>query len=119
MNDIRALDARYETVTWGVILILVGVLDAIPGNQAIAGVLGIGIVLLGLNLARHLSRIPVSPFSITLGAIALGLGAVAILRPLLGWEFHLDLPAFATVLIVIGLYLLLPGRKRLESERIE
>ena len=115
MSNIKTLDARYETIAWGAILILVGGLEAIPGNQGGVGVLGIGIILLGLNLARYVSRIAVSPFSITLGVIALGLGAVALLRPVLGWEFHLDLPAFATVLIVIGLYLLLPGRKRLES----
>jgi hypothetical protein len=117
MKNIRTLDARYEIVAWGAALILVGGLDAIPGNQGAAGVLGIGIILLGLNLARYVSGVSMSPFSITLGVIALSLGAVALLCPLLGWEFHLDLPAFATVLIVIGLYLLIPGRKRLEGEQ--
>ena len=115
MSNIRALDARYETVAWGAVLILVGSLEAIPGSQGGAGVLGIGLILLGLNLARYVRRIPVSPFSITLGVIALGLGAVVLLRPVLGWEFHLNLPAFPTLLIVIGLYLLIPGQKRLES----
>jgi hypothetical protein len=115
MNHIRTLDARIETVAWGAILILVGGLSVIPGNQGGVALLGIGIILLGLNLARNVSRIPVSPFSVTLGVIALGLGAAALLRPVLGWEFHLNLPAFPTLLIIIGLYLLIPGRRRLES----
>jgi hypothetical protein len=114
MNSIKALDARYETVAWGIILILIGCLSAVPGNQSAAGALGIGIVLMGLNLARYVSRIAVSAFSIALGTLALGLGAVALLRPVFGWGFHIDLPAFATLLIVIGLYLLIPGRKQLE-----
>jgi hypothetical protein len=114
MKDIKVLDARYEVAAWGIGLILVGGLSVLPGNQGAEGVLGIGIILLGLNLARYVSNIAVSPFSITLGMLALSLGAAALLRPVFGWGFHLDLPAFPTLLIVIGLYLLIPGRRRLE-----
>jgi hypothetical protein len=38
MNSIKALDARYELVAWGIILILVGCLSVIPGDQSAAGV---------------------------------------------------------------------------------
>jgi hypothetical protein len=109
------LDNRLQTVTWGIIIILFGGLSLIPGDQANIFVLGIGIVLLGLNLLRFIKRIPVNTFSIVLGMVALSLGGIASLRSILGWKFQVDLPLFPLLLIAFGLYLLLPSSKEKED----
>ncbi len=100
MDDIRALNQRYELAAWGALFILFGAIDLIPGVPAGTGWLGIAIILLGLNLVRYLSKIPTSIISITLGIIALTLGASRLL--------HLrgPLPFFETIMIVFGVVLL-------------
>lgn len=114
MNDLEALDDHYETIAWGAGFVLVGILNLIPGNQNSIGVLGIGLILLGLNLARYISKIQTSGFSTALGILASGLGLVAVLRPVFNFpRFELDF--FPLLLIVIGLYFLIPGQKREET----
>jgi hypothetical protein len=60
MNDLKIQTKRYTVVAWGIAFLYLGVLMLIPGNQEILFVMGIGILLLGLNLARFLSKIPTS-----------------------------------------------------------
>lgn len=100
-DDVRALNQRYELAAWGALFILFGAIDLVPGLPAGTGWMGIAIILLGLNLVRYLSKIPASIISITLGIIALALGASRLL--------HLrgPLPFFETILIVIGVVLLI------------
>jgi hypothetical protein len=43
------------------------------------------------------------------------LGGIAFLRPILGWKTHLELPFFPILLIVFGLYLLIPSPKQKEN----
>jgi hypothetical protein len=108
MNEIKILNKRYAAIAWGSAFLLLGVLMLIPGDQNAVFVLGAGIILLSLNLARRMRQIPVSTFSITLGVLATGLGMYALLRPLLhAPRFEVD--AIPLVLIVIGLYVLIPG----------
>jgi hypothetical protein len=99
-DDVRALNQRYELVAWGALFILFGAIALVPGVAAGIGWLGVATILLGLNMVRYLSKIPTSIFSITLGVIALALGASRLL--------HLrgPLPFFETILILIGVVLL-------------
>jgi hypothetical protein len=114
MNDIKSLNKRYAAIAWGTLFLWLGILMIIPGNQDPIFVLGAGSILLGLNLARLVSGIPLSAFSITLGCLAFGLGLLAILRPILNIP-PFELPFFPTVLIIIGLYVLIPGPKYTEK----
>jgi hypothetical protein len=100
MDDVRALNQRYELVAWGALFILFGAIDLVPGVPAGTGWLGIAIILLGLNLVRYLSKIPTSIISITLGIIAFFLGASRLLN------LRGSLPFFETILILIGVVLL-------------
>jgi hypothetical protein len=111
MDDIRALNQRYELAAWGALFILFGAIDLVPGVPAGTEWMGIAIILLGLNLVRYLSKIPTSIVSITLGVIALALGASRLL--------HLrgPLPFFETILIVIGVVLLVSSAARRGSIR--
>ena len=107
MDNIRALNQRYETVAWSALLIWLGVVGLVPGVPAGAGALGIGIILLELNLKRCLSGMPANEFSTALGVIALVLGAAKLSRSLLG--VHGELQLFPLLLIVIGLIMMIRG----------
>jgi hypothetical protein len=108
--DERALNRRYETIAWGAFFILLGVTNLFRGLPDGTGALGIGIILLGLNLARYFSRIPTSGLTITLGVIALVLGVADVVRVLL--RLPVDLPFFPLLLIIIGVIWLVRGITR-------
>jgi phosphatidylserine synthase len=114
MNDTKILNKRYSTIAWGALFLWLGLLMIVPGNQSPIFVLGAGIILLGLNLVRQIRGIPVSAFSITLGCLAIGLGLVAMFRTVLNIP-PFELPLLPTVLIIIGLYVLIPGPKHTEK----
>jgi hypothetical protein len=115
MNDLKFLNKRYAAFAWGIFLLWLGILMVIPGNQSPIFVVGAGIILLGLNLARRLSGIPASAFSITLGCLAVGIGLVAMFRTVLNIP-PFELPFLPTALIIIGLYVLIPGTKSREQQ---
>ncbi len=110
MNHNEQLDKQYRNIAWGAFFILIGVLSLIPGDQTSLAILGSGVIMLGLNLARSLSRIPVNGFSIALGAAAFLAGAAVIFRSSLGIHFEVGL--LPLVLIAIGLYFLWPSQKQ-------
>lgn len=107
MNDTRMLNRQYETVAWGAFFIWLGVTNLLRDLPNGTGPVGIGVILLGLNLARYLRKIPTSGVTIFLGALAFVLGAADVARTLLRWE--LDVPFFPLLLIVIGVVWLLRG----------
>jgi hypothetical protein len=116
MNEIKILNKRYTGIAWGASFLLLGLLMLIPGDQNAIFVLGGGLILLSLNLVRYLTKIPVSAFSITLGSLAAGLGLYALLRPLLHAP-RFEVEFIPLVLIVIGLYVLIPGSKYVEGKQ--
>ena len=68
------------------------------------GAIGIGIILVGLNLVRLWKREPISGFTTTFGILALMLGVLQLARPYLHLSF--ELPIFAILLLALGLILL-------------
>lgn len=115
MCKLNHLNNRLETATWGLGLILIGGLSLIPGNQTDLALLGLGMLLLGLNLVRAIRQIPVSYFSITLGVIFLLVWMWGLITPALGFGFQVEL--FPVLLIVLGLYLLIPSPKRKKTAK--
>ncbi len=109
MNNNEQLDKRYRSIAWGAMFILIGCLSLIPGDQTSWAVLGSGVILLGLNLVRSISKIPMSGFSLALGAAAFLTGLLVLIRSQLGLHFEIDL--FPMILIAIGVYWLWPQRK--------
>lgn len=109
MEQLQILNDRYETVTWGALFILIGILSLIPGIPPGVGTLGIGIILLGLNGVRYINKIPTNRFTLTFGLVALILGTAVLTGSLKG--FQLEGPFFPALLIAIGVYWLLPERK--------
>jgi hypothetical protein len=104
MNIVQTLNRRLEAIAWGVFFVWWGITELFPVLPEGAGVIGIGVILLGLNLARSVNGIPTSGFTITLGILALVLGTLEFSRQLLRLPF--DLPIFGILLIVLGVIFL-------------
>ena len=99
--DKTALNKKLETAAWGVFLILLGGFMFVPEEIIRGGwwSISIGLIFLGLNLARYLSDLRMSGFTTFLGIMAVASGI-------------LDLVGLSTVngavlFIVLGLYLIL------------
>jgi hypothetical protein len=103
MEDSRALNRRYSLVGWGALLVWIGAVSFLPGERLPfgLGLMGIGIIILGVNGARHvIHALPVKGIDITLGTLALAWGAAELFRS----------SAFIPIaLIAIGLVLLIGG----------
>lgn len=70
-----------EVVALSSFLILVGVLELIPGRQWAYLALGAGVILLAKNLARHGSGMSVRPLGLVLGGGALATGIAGSVVP--------------------------------------
>ncbi|MGQ9675429.1 MAG: hypothetical protein ACUVX1_07165 [Chloroflexota bacterium] len=94
------LNKRLESISWGLFLVMIGGIWLVPDARVPDGtwLVGVGLIMLGLNVARYLNHIAISGFTAFLGAVALMIG--------LGDLAGIDLPLFPIILIILGLYLL-------------
>jgi MFS superfamily sulfate permease-like transporter len=95
------LNKRLETIFWGLFLIMLGGWSLIPSETIPRGVwpIGVGLLMLGLNLARYFTRIRMSGFTTVLGILSI-VGGVAELLGIKALEG-------AFLLIILGAYLML------------
>ena len=95
------LNKQLEAIAWGLFLVMLGCLWLIPDERVPEGtwLIGVGIIMLGLNLARYFYGIKLSGFTIVLGIIALSLG--------IGEVVGVDLPIFPILIIIWGLSVVL------------
>jgi hypothetical protein len=70
------LSRRFDEIAWGVLLIMIGILWFVPEGALPhdTWLVGSALIVLGLNLARHLSGVPVNVFMTSLAVIALAAG---------------------------------------------
>jgi hypothetical protein len=96
-----ALNKRLEAIGWGLFLIMLGGFMFVSGEVVARGFwsIGVGVIMLGLNVARYLNKIKMSGFTTALGILAI-LGGVL---QLLGMETLEG----AILLIILGAYLIL------------
>ncbi len=104
MENTRTSNRNLETIAWGALFIWWGMTELFSFLPHGAGAIGIGLIFLGLNVARSLNGIPTSGFSTTLGILALVLGGLELAGSLLALPF--DIPVFAILLIVLGAIML-------------
>jgi hypothetical protein len=107
MNTAKSLNRNFEAIAWGALFIWWGITVMIPSLPKGTGALGIGLILLGVNLARLLSGVPVSSFSVALGILALVWGGLELVGVLVNLPF--EIPIFAILLIVLGVIVLVPA----------
>ncbi len=100
-NEKAVLNKRLETVAWGLFLIMLGGFGFVPHDRIPSGVwsIGVGLIMLGLNVARYSNNIRMSGFTTFLGILSL-LGGIAelIFKTSLEGEF---------LLIILGAFLIL------------
>lgn len=96
-----AMNKRFESVGWGLFLIMLGGFMFIPDTTVSKGFwsIGIGLIFLGLNAVRYLNGMRMSGFTTFLGILSLVGGIIQ----LLGWK-SMDGAFF---LIILGAYLIL------------
>lgn len=105
----RALNKRLENIGWALFLIMLGGNALVPDNIVPEGswLIGVGIIMLGLNAARYRYGIRMSGFTLVLGTIALLSG----IGDLLG----IELPVLPILLILIGAHIII--RPMIEKDR--
>ncbi len=95
----------FGTLAWGALFILWGITEMFTSLPKGIGALGIGLILVGINLARAWTGQRVSGFSTTIGILALLLGGLELAQPYLHLSF--ELPIFAILLLTFGLITLI------------
>jgi len=99
-NEKAVLNKRLEGIGWGLFLIMLGGFGLVPNEVIPKGLwsIGLGVIMLGLNVTRYLLHIKMSGFTTFLGILALISGVLQLfgMRTLEG----------AIFLIILGLYLL-------------
>ena len=94
------LNKRLETISWGCFLVMLGGFIFVPDMTVDKGVwpIGVGVIMLGLNIARYFNRIRMSGFTTVLGILALCSG----IAQLAG----VDTFGGTILLIILGAYLI-------------
>lgn len=106
MNSTQTLSRNFEAIAWGALLIWWGITELIPSLPEGTGAIGIGLILIGVNIARSFNGLPISRFSTTLGVLALVWGGLELVGVILSLPF--ELPVFAILLIVLGAIIVAP-----------
>ena len=114
MENVRISNRNFEIVAWGAFFIWWGITELFPFLPGGTGALGIGLILLGLNVIRALNGMPTSGFTTTLGILALVWGGLELASSVLSLPF--EVPVFAILLIVLGMIVLGRGLLQNRSE---
>ncbi len=104
MDNTTKLHRDLEALAWGALFIWWGITELFPFLPRGTGAIGIGLILLGLNVARSLAGEPTRSFTTTLGILALVLGGLELANSVLHLPF--EFPIFAILLLVLGVIIL-------------
>ncbi len=107
------------TLAWGMLFIWCGIWWGLLGPSELlpagTGAIGIGLILLGVNVVRTLEGTPIHVFSTAIGGLFLILGGLQLVRLYLHWP-PVEFSICAIFLIALGTAILirelLPDRKR-------
>jgi len=110
MENTRKSNSDFETIAWGAFFILSGITAMFKSLPDGTGAIGIGLILIGLNAARSWTGRPTSGFTTTVGILALLLGGLELVSPLLHLSF--ELPVFAILLLTLGVIVLVRELKK-------
>ena len=110
MENTRKSNFDLEAIAWGAFFILWGITEMFKFLPDGTGAIGIGLILIGLNVARSLTGHPTRGLTTTFGILALLLGGLELARPFLHLSF--ELPIFAILLLALGLIVLVRELKK-------
>lgn len=99
--DKAALNRRLEAIGWGLFLVMLGGFILVPGEQFPKGwwSIGVGAIMLGLNVARYFNHIRMSGFTTFLGIVSIISGILQLAG--------MDMLEGAIFLIILGAYILI------------
>lgn len=106
MNNTQTMNRNFEAIAWGALFIWWGITELFSSLPDGVGAIGIGLILIGVNITRSLNGIPTSSLSTTLGILALVWGGLELVGVLLSLPF--EIPVFAILLVVLGVIILAP-----------
>jgi len=100
MAQNEKVNKTIENIAWGLFLVMIGGLWLAPEGIVPEGtwLIGVGLIMIGLNVARHFNGIKTSTFTLFLGTFALVIG----LADFAG----VDLPLLPILLIIIGAHII-------------
>jgi hypothetical protein len=110
MENTRKSNFDLVAIAWGAFFILWGISELFPSLPKGTGAIGIGAILVGLNLARSWKGQPTSAFTTTFGILALLLGGLELASLYLHLPF--ELPVFAILLLALGSITLISALKK-------
>ena len=114
MNTKVNVNRNFEAIAWGALFIWWGITALVPSLPTGTTAIGIGLILIVVNIARRLSGVPISSFSTTIGILALIWGGLELAGVLLNLPF--ELPVFAILLIVLGAIVLWPELRAKQNQ---
>ena len=88
------LNDRLNDIGWGLLLMMTGVIWLVPKPPEGAWLIGVAVILLGINLVRYFKHVRVNGFSLGLGLAAL----IAAFAPM--WLS--GVPLLAICLLLVG-----------------
>jgi hypothetical protein len=104
MENTSKSNRNFEAITWGALFIWWGITELAKFLPAGTGLIGMGLILLGLNTVRYFNGIAVNGFTTTIGILALVWGGLELAGAVLSLPF--ELPVFAILMIVLGVIVL-------------
>ena len=104
MENTRKFNTVLDTIAWGALFLLWGITEMFTSLPDGTGALGVGVILVSLNLVLLWKGLPMNGFTGTMGILALVLGGLLLAQSFLHLSF--DLPVFAILLLVLGVILL-------------
>lgn len=106
MDKPQTMNQNFKAIAWGALFIWWGITEMITSLPDGTGAIGMGLILVGVNIARSLNGLPANRFSTTLGILALVWGGLELVGTFLNLPF--ELPVFAILLILLGVIILTP-----------
>jgi hypothetical protein len=101
MNENSITNKVLDAIAWGVFIVLLGAgwitSTYYQMDTGISVALGVGVILIALNLARKTARIAISKFSLFIGVLALALSGAGIVG--------FAMPFIPTVIVLVGLFI--------------
>jgi hypothetical protein len=93
----ESTEKRIDAIGWSLFFILIGGLLLMPENYIYEGIglIILGLIIFGVQLAKYIKKIKTSLIMIVLGLLSITFGIIAM--------FSIDLPVFSIALIVIGI----------------
>ena len=116
MESTRKSNRNFEAIAWGALFVWWGITELVRFLPAGTGLIGIGLILLGLNAARHLNGININGFTTTIGILALVWGGLEMAGTILSLPF--ELPVFEILLIVLGVIILAFELKGINKQEV-